>query len=278
MLNNNSMESFQFYHVVLQSKEQIGLHTQPTWELTYIVHGHGMRTISDITQRFSPGEVVLVPPNMPHLWEFDKKQKMVENITVIFNTDSLLQLGAQFEEMAEVVRKIIRISDSVSFTGESLHRLHHLLASASKMDRADRFATLLQVLNLIARSSDCTTVGHATKSNKDVEWLKKVAIYVSCNYKRDITIDTMAFHMGMGHTSFCVKFRKAAGKTFFTYLNEYRLWVACCLLAQGELSMSQVCYSSGFSNLPYFDRLFKQHFGVSPRQYHSVPSSLPPLL
>ena len=50
--------SFTFENVHLAPDEQIGLHQQSTWELSYVIVGSGMRLIGDMTEPFLGGEVV----------------------------------------------------------------------------------------------------------------------------------------------------------------------------------------------------------------------------
>ena len=62
------------------------------WELSYVITGSGTRIVGDLMETFSNGEVVLIPPNIPHCWSFDKNihddKGKIENITIIF-PDSL---------------------------------------------------------------------------------------------------------------------------------------------------------------------------------------------
>ena len=83
----------------------------------------------------------------------------------------------------------------------------------------------------------------------------------------DITLDDVARHVGMNRTSFCIFFKKVSGKTFVTYLNEYRIELACRLLKQQKVSVAEICYQVGFNNVPYFNRVFKKMKGVSPSEY-----------
>lgn len=56
------MKSLSFDHVVISPNDQIGLHKQSSWELSYIIRGEGLRTIGDRTERFRQGEIVIVVP------------------------------------------------------------------------------------------------------------------------------------------------------------------------------------------------------------------------
>ena len=58
--------------VELVPSEQIGLHSQPGWELSYILEGRGIRTVGDTESPFAEGDMVLVIPEMPHCWRFEE--------------------------------------------------------------------------------------------------------------------------------------------------------------------------------------------------------------
>ena len=94
-----------------------------------------------------------------------------------------------------------------------------------------------------------------------------IRIFVTCNAYRNISLDDVVRHVGMNKSAFCTFFKQSIGKTFITYLNEYRIELACQLLKQENISISEICYHVGFTDIPYFNRVFKKHKGCSPSQY-----------
>lgn len=80
---------------------------------------------------------------------------------------------------------------------------------------------------------------------------------VDINFYRSITIDDVARNVNMNRTSFC-RFFKHMGMSFVNYLNDYRIAKACELLKKSDLNISQVCYKSGFNDIPYFCRVFRR--------------------
>ena len=56
-------DAFIYDDVVLTPKQQIPIHTQDEWELSYIICGRGLMFIGNEKQRFCEGEVVLIPPS-----------------------------------------------------------------------------------------------------------------------------------------------------------------------------------------------------------------------
>ncbi|MFD0619711.1 helix-turn-helix domain-containing protein [Paenibacillus sp. GCM10027629] len=62
-------------------------------------------------------------------------------------------------------------------------------------------------------------------------------------------------------------FKQWTGKTFNRYVTDLRIRNATILLKQPELTVTDVCYSAGFNDLPYFCRIFKKYTGLSPAYY-----------
>lgn len=56
------------------------------------------------------------------------------------------------------------------------------------------------------------------------------------------------------------------GITFLRYLNEVRISHAGRLLMNTDMSISEVMSESGFTNQTIFNRLFKEIYGMTPRQ------------
>ncbi len=268
------MESFHFDHVRLRPQEQIGLHTQPSWELSWVMRGKGRRTLGDLTEPFEAGEVVLVPPDVPHEWHFDDSDGMIENITLIFSTDFLLLVGGKFPEMAGVTDALVKITRPITFTRRTLLQLREALEGMCHIDASGKLVSVLSMLRTIAMSRECRAVGHPVRDlSRDQDWLKEVEIYVTCNHRRHITLDMIAAHLCMNRSAFCSRFRRTTGKTFVTYLNDYRLNIALRLLAKGGMKVAQVCYHSGFNDVPHFNRLFKSRFGMTPTQFQQQSSA-----
>jgi AraC-like DNA-binding protein len=62
-------------------------------------------------------------------------------------------------------------------------------------------------------------------------------------------------------------FKETMGTSFVDYLRDYRLTIASRLLTTSDSSILDIAAESGFENLSYFNRAFKAHFGMTPRDY-----------
>lgn len=80
-------------------------------------------------------------------------------------------------------------------------------------------------------------------------------------------IRELALSAGMSPTKLKRLFRQIFGNSIFNYYQEFRMKEAALLLKQKQLSVAEVGYRLGFTNLSHFSRVFKAHIGLKPKQY-----------
>jgi AraC-like DNA-binding protein len=61
--------------------------------------------------------------------------------------------------------------------------------------------------------------------------------------------------------------KQETGKTAMELIHIYLMSEAKNLLKTADQSVSEIAYTLGFENLPYFSRLFKKEVGISPNQF-----------
>lgn len=189
--------------VNLSPSEQIGMHSQPDWELSYILQGHGRRQIGAAESPFSEGDMVLVVPDMPHRWIFEDNgdpDARISNISLMFGSDFLEKAAALpgFDKVAEAIGGI---KESVELTGETKVEVARLLRMRDE-DTADRTASALRILSLLGRDGGMTVAGRFRKAETAAERIRKVKIYVVCNCRRQLTLDDAAKYAGMSRAGF----------------------------------------------------------------------------
>lgn len=95
--------------------------------------------------------------------------------------------------------------------------------------------------------------------------------HVSRHYASKLSVDEAAEIAGYAKTYFCRQFKQATGVSFHRYLNNYRISVACTLLEDPHLSVTDVAHKTGFSSAKLFCRTFKETTGMTTRQYQKLP-------
>jgi AraC-like DNA-binding protein len=267
---SKSSESFSFDHVYTEFDKQVPLHQQETWELAYIVTGSGTRIIGDITENFSDGEVILIPPDIPHCWSFDKnihdREGKIENICVFFKSQFLDDLKNFYPESGEDLIKIKEIKNALSFYGETQKKLQELLKLMSKQNAMERLSTFILILDQISSSESTNIVGYLKGKNNENKLLE-IHMFVLNQHHRNIPLDEVAQIAGMPKSTFCLFFKKMTGKSFVTYLIEFRIESSCQMLVKTQMSISEICMAAGFNDIPYFNRIFKKIKGITPTEF-----------
>jgi AraC-like DNA-binding protein len=72
---------------------------------------------------------------------------------------------------------------------------------------------------------------------------------------------------GMSESKLKRLFRQVFGNSIYNYYQSFRMKEAAYLIREEKLSVSQVGYRLGFSNLGHFTKLFETHIGVKPKKY-----------
>lgn len=80
-------------------------------------------------------------------------------------------------------------------------------------------------------------------------------------------IGELASIASMSETKLKQLFKQTFGETIYNYYQQARMEEAAFLLKQAKLSVSEVGYQLGFSNLSHFSRLFKRLYGTTPKKF-----------
>ena len=105
------------------------------------------------------------------------------------------------------------------------------------------------------------------EKDKTLEKIKIILTYISENYKNIITVEDIANHCHYSKSHFMKFFKQKMGVSFIQYLNDYRLEVAADMLLASNDNILDIAENIGFENLSYFNRSFKQKYGITPGKY-----------
>lgn len=105
-------------------------------------------------------------------------------------------------------------------------------------------------------------LGNATR-----RLVRKAMVYLHGHYAEPLTREQIARYVGVSESHLANCFHQELGISPMMYLNRYRIKRARALLEAGELNVTEVALSVGFSDSAYFGRMFQREVGVSPGAY-----------
>ncbi len=83
-------------------------------------------------------------------------------------------------------------------------------------------------------------------------------------------LSTLARSAGFSESKLKRLFKQIFGSSLFSYYQGFRIQEAARLLKENKLTVSEVGYAMGFTNLSHFSRAFEQHIGMKPKKYSMV--------
>lgn len=83
-------------------------------------------------------------------------------------------------------------------------------------------------------------------------------------------IASLAREAGMSEPKLRKLFKQTFDKGVFEYYQFARMQEAARLLKEKRLTVSEIGYQLGFTNLSHFSRVFEQHLGIKPKKYSTM--------
>jgi len=255
-------------------------HFHPDLELNLIVKSTGIRFIGDSIDSFQADDLVLLGPNIPHYWKNDQKyydnqsDENAEAIVVRFPEFFLGSDQYDLPEMMQMKQLFVKAQRGLLLSGDGKTRI---IASIKKMlhyQGIERLIIFLGILNAITNACEfayLSNPGFMTSLNpKNEKRMNDVYNFITNNFKEKITLAEIAEKANMNPSAFSRYFSQCTGKSVTGFLQEIRLGFTCKLLIESEQSISEIIYESGFQNQAYFNKLFVERMGMTPKKYRQT--------
>ncbi|MBQ4516525.1 MAG: helix-turn-helix transcriptional regulator [Clostridia bacterium] len=103
------------------------------------------------------------------------------------------------------------------------------------------------------------------KKSFEYDLYRKAIVYISENYKENLTLKKTAFDIGVtaSHLSRVLNSDEKPG--FTEILNSLRINAAKRMLQQQNIPITEIALETGFGSIRNFNRIFKKYFGMNPR-------------
>jgi len=263
-----------FWHVHGYPSPVAKWNYHPEYELHLIRHSSGHYMVGDHIDRFEPGNLVLVGPNLPHAWFSD----LDHGATAIERRDVVLQFrGEWFESLVRVCPElrhtlplIAASSQGLEFTGVHAAKAAALLQSMEYLDDVGRVARLIELLERLTHCAHKPLASpHYCLEHIDLrsDQVDAVLQYVHQHFDRRLSMADIAARQGMTPSTFSRFFKRSTGDTFVAFVRRLRIDYACRLLLDDSQSVAEVCFQVGYGNLSNFNRHFRRATGHTPRAY-----------
>ena len=218
-------------------------------------------TLAREVRQLYPGIVVAI---LSAYGDFEKAQKAIQARVFRY---LLKPVGT--EEFKSVIELCVRDIEAVRREASERERL------TGKLDRYRRKEAQLRAAvnetddasSLKLQLEQMLSEDASPEGKTDNPAIQRVLAIIRDEYMNDIGLDVMAGRVNLTSGYLSSLFRQQLGQSYIKYLNNYRLDVAARLLVQTEDRVSDIAEQVGLPGESYFISLFRQSFGMTPRNY-----------
>lgn len=264
----------ELHYVLLHRKESeaFPMHWHDEIEIDCIRSGELRIFLNGESRSVRAGEAVIINSGDPHYW----LPSEAEVTSVIFSPDVISGTEDSSRLEKEIVQRIGRLSrttenwkdkDRAALIAlvDELERIPEGIFSYELLVRSALFRILA-----LAADENCNPPSSQRPSaacQKVMGRIGNVFRYIEEHYSNPISLPEAAAASGYVPTYFSRVFKSCTGMTFYDYLTLFRVRKAEAALITSSDSIAAIAVQCGFSSVKTFDRVFKEHAGISPLKF-----------
>lgn len=139
-----------------------------------------------------------------------------------------------------------------------------VLQTADDIMNSNDLKKVGEVITKIIRNISANLAQNIPDTSMAVSEIKKV---IKNEFMNDIGLDEIAEKVCLTSSYVSFIFKKETGYNLVKYLTDYRMKKAKEMLEESNMKIVDIGRACGYSNQPYFNKLFKNYYGVTPKQY-----------
>ncbi|NQT59181.1 MAG: helix-turn-helix transcriptional regulator [Bacteroidetes bacterium] len=245
---------------------------------SWFIAGSGTHFIADNQFAVQPGSVGITPIGIPH--NIISTDKM--DIINLFINPKIFPLPALPEKFLKYLQILLPLQQGFAALRENgiqincthpgiITTLLKQLLWEQSSERYGRIEICYELLQLIFMQMirEIVENGHISISrmqNHQSEKIMQVVSYLDTHYLEPYTLDALTGKFSISRAALCANFKKTTGKTIFAYILMKRIERSSLLLTTTTESITEIAHSSGFNDISFFNRKFKELTGASPRE------------
>ena len=262
------------------SSSSLRWHSHDFLEIALLFDGESIYETDFSSEKISKGDVVFVPMGGTHRY---REESNVQLMNILFLYDKLTfpyqeiclhpGFSALFRLRLDYYRQM-KFYPKVHLNDKQLEQARNILLPAWENQENHLpgatlgvYGAFLQIIPILLAAWDSTNY---PEIRRQPVLISEAISKMNTRFREKLFIPDLAKEAGMSESSFTRHFKQATGETPVEYLLKLRLQDAAAMISTGT-SISEAAYAAGFSDSNYFSRLFKQKYGVSPRNFRKFP-------
>lgn len=254
-----------------QEAVQTSFHYHAAYEMNFVIKGLGTRHIGNSTEEFEEGDLILLGPNIPHCWRNNNERQYPYASLVIHWKDNFMGSGwGKILEFENIHRLLSLSNKGIKFDKYIAKEIKHRQSELLMLPPFEKLMLLMQLLNALAQANEFQTLNDKEQPlncNANYSRIDMVYRFIKEQYAEKISLAQIAALVNMSEGAFSRFFSQTTGKPFFSFLNEYRIKMACKFLTETDMNADETGYACGYESVQFFYRQFSKYVKSTPQAF-----------
>ncbi len=250
-------------------------HHHPACELTLVLKGGTERLVGDTLEPITSGALAFIGPDVPHDYRNSplpkRRRAPIEALVVHFMPHLLDTSWRECSSMESLSRLFTRARCGLRVEGKTRDQAASIMLKMRAVHGLRRIILLLELLELFACSRELSEISTANftpqPGTHTVDRIGVACEHIENNFAGRINLCDLAHMTSLSESAFSRLFKKCTGCTVPQYINRLRVSHVCRLLAESDLTVSEIMRQCGFSASANFQRQFKRIHQTTPQAY-----------
>lgn len=247
------------------------LHTHSFFEIFYMVSGKAKHVTkkygqSEVYSSLREGDTVLIPTDTAHCFFKENEYDYTHRDVVIRKS---VFIDACNYLSPDLYDKIIngKIQTQINLPIEKIMQFEHKIKLINQIlpSNTDKKSALIKSL-LISLLECFLTSDTEEYFNNFPTWFNNLLANFNKVEYMQAGLDKITLGCNYDRKYLCHVFKKYTGVTMTEYLNEIRLNYALGMIQNTNKTVSAIAQYLGFSSISYFNVIFKQKYGITPKE------------
>lgn len=232
-------------------------HLHEAIEIVYVTSGTLELGIGVELHNMEEGDFAIVFPDVIHHYQVFSEG---ENRAIYVFVD-----GVAFPAYMNELQRLSPVKPVIEKSNLHADIVNAIEALSAKNDNNEMVMLAYVQMILAHVFSEMDMIDKSSISSEDIVY--NAVEYVAKNFREEVTQDKMAKDLGIGKYALSRIFAKTFHCNFNKYVNGVRLNHATALLKNTNESITDLCFECGFESQRTFNRVFKDEYKMTPREY-----------
>ena len=246
---------------------------QIEYEILYVDRGSGQLFMGNAAEEVYAGDFILFNSFEEHTFKQGSSGESFHCYRILFDVSALGPAKDSCRNFFEGIRlcRFLQMPESLMVRLEKI-------ASMKKDSEGMEVILRSVLLDIIAYAIETEQYERFSQiidnEKRNISAIDNALHYIRENYSENLSLGIILQLTNYSKSHFIRLFKECTGMNVSEYINKYRIEKACLDLIYTNNNITEIATASGFNNIQYFSRKFKEYMKCTPKQYQKKKKKL----